>query len=80
MPVLCLTVSPEFLTPADGGHLVGQVRLADAPRAPSYFSAYFEDQIRNHEEGAEGSLKTLYIDRDPDTFGDICRHLQGESS
>lgn len=56
------------------------IRLADAPRAPSYFSAYFEDQIRTHEEGAEGSLKTLYIDRDPDTFGDICRHLQGESS
>lgn len=24
-----------------------------------------------------GDLKTLFIDRDPDTFADICRHLQG---
>lgn len=48
------------------------------PRAPSYFSTYFEEQIRLEESGSEG-LKTLFIDRDPDTFADICRHLQGKS-
>ena len=28
-------------------------------------------------EKGVGELKTLFIDRDPDTFADICRHLQG---
>lgn len=32
--------------------------------------------MRLTEQGA-GELKTLFIDRDPDTFADICRHLQG---
>ena len=45
--------------------------------APSYFSTYFEEQVRQHEE-ADAPIKTLYIDRDPDTFADICRHLQGQ--
>ncbi|KAL9133564.1 MAG: hypothetical protein Q9175_005259 [Cornicularia normoerica] len=44
--------------------------------APSYFSTYFEDQLRLDENG-NGPTKTLFIDRDPDTFADICRHLQG---
>ncbi|KAL9097088.1 MAG: hypothetical protein Q9163_006380 [Psora crenata] len=41
--------------------------VVDTPRAPSYFSTYFEEQIRREEEGALGGIKTLYIDRDPDT-------------
>lgn len=43
-------------------------------RAPSYFSKFFEEQL---QQGG-GSVGTLYIDRDPVTFQDICRHLQGE--
>lgn len=44
--------------------------------APSYFSTYFEDQLRS-DDNSNGPTKTLFIDRDPDTFADICRHLQG---
>ncbi|CAD6575017.1 MAG: hypothetical protein ASARMPREDX12_007064 [Alectoria sarmentosa] len=44
--------------------------------APSYFSTYFEEQLRQDDSG-NGPTKTLFIDRDPDTFADICRHLQG---
>ncbi|CAZ85456.1 unnamed protein product [Tuber melanosporum] len=44
-------------------------------RAPSYFSQFFEQQLANLEEGQ--SVRTLYIDRDPVTFRDIARHLQG---
>ncbi|KAI5368089.1 Putative SKP1/BTB/POZ domain superfamily protein [Septoria linicola] len=43
--------------------------------APSYFSQFFEEQIRTNE-GSE-SCRTLYIDRDPATFEDIALHLQG---
>ncbi|KAI6875506.1 hypothetical protein D0864_14209 [Hortaea werneckii] len=43
--------------------------------APSYFSQFFEQQLRQHE-GADG-VRTLYIDRDPATFEDISLHLQG---
>ena len=32
------------------------------------------------DENGNGSTKTLFIDRDPDTFADICRHLQGTKS
>lgn len=42
--------------------------------APSYFSMYFEDQLKNHKDG---KLEPLHIDRDPETFRDICKHLQG---
>ena len=48
----------------------------EIPRAPSYFSTYFEEQIRREENGGD-ELKTLYIDRDPETFRDIALHLQG---
>ncbi|KAL8782892.1 MAG: hypothetical protein Q9195_009540 [Heterodermia aff. obscurata] len=44
--------------------------------APSYFSRFFEEQLRSSEDPG-GGVKTLYIDRDPTTFHDICRHLQG---
>ncbi|ETN42580.1 uncharacterized protein HMPREF1541_01737 [Cyphellophora europaea CBS 101466] len=43
--------------------------------APSYFTQFFEEQIRQNEES--GGVRTLYIDRDPITFRDIARHLQG---
>jgi len=51
-------------------------------RAPSYFSSFFrcqlEDAQKNKEAGEEGpGVRTLYIDRDPVTFQDISRHLQG---
>ncbi len=49
---------------------------AETSRAPSYFSRFFEDQVRQNEDGT-GGVRTLYIDRDPATFRDICRHLQG---
>ena len=58
---------------------IKDVTVAEIPRAPSYFSNYFEDQLRLDENG-NGSTKTLFIDRDPDTFADICRHLQGTES
>lgn len=45
------------------------------PRAPSYFTQFFEDQVRQNEES--GGVRTLYIDRDPVTFRDVARHLQG---
>lgn len=44
--------------------------------APSYFSTFFRDQIRNQQKSGD-ELKTLYIDRDPITFKDISLHLQG---
>ncbi|KAH8699208.1 hypothetical protein BGW36DRAFT_396762 [Talaromyces proteolyticus] len=46
-----------------------------ASDAPSYFSQFFEEQLRQTESG--GNVRTLYIDRDPATFREICRHLQG---
>ncbi|KAK7731816.1 hypothetical protein SLS53_008637 [Cytospora paraplurivora] len=48
--------------------------------APSYFSQYFLCQIHRAEEAGQDpatATKTLYIDRDPSTFQDICLHLQG---
>lgn len=44
-------------------------------RAPSYFSQFFEEQLR--QNGENSTVRTLYIDRDPDTFRDILKHLQG---
>lgn len=49
----------------------------ESSRAPSYFSQFFEEQLRQNEDGA-GGVRTLYIDRDPVTFQDISRHLQGK--
>ena len=44
--------------------------------APSYFSRFFEEQLRLGD--ASGNVRTLYIDRDPVTFREIARHLQGK--
>ncbi|KAJ5188229.1 hypothetical protein N7491_004553 [Penicillium cf. griseofulvum] len=46
-----------------------------ASDAPSYFSHFFEDQLRQSQDVA--NVRTLYIDRDPATFREIARHLQG---
>ncbi|KAF7125658.1 hypothetical protein CNMCM5793_001897 [Aspergillus hiratsukae] len=46
-----------------------------ASDAPSYFSRFFEEQLRQNGENA--TIRTLYIDRDPETFREIARHLQG---
>ncbi|OJJ34726.1 hypothetical protein ASPWEDRAFT_154138 [Aspergillus wentii DTO 134E9] len=43
--------------------------------APSYFSQFFEEQLRQNPDAT--NLRTLYIDRDPSTFQEIARHLQG---
>ncbi len=48
--------------------------------APSYFSQYFQCQIKtaeNNSEDISAAIRTLYIDRDPATFRDISLHLQG---
>jgi len=48
--------------------------------APSYFSQFFERQVKQAEENGEdlsSTIRTLYIDRDPMTFRDISLHLQG---
>jgi hypothetical protein len=44
--------------------------------APSYFSHYFGDQLLQ-SGGRANTIKTLYIDRDPTTFQDVAKHLQG---
>ncbi|KAF2222465.1 hypothetical protein BDZ85DRAFT_263711 [Elsinoe ampelina] len=43
--------------------------------APSYFSQFFEAQLKNGTKPED--IRTLYIDRDPETFRDISLHLQG---
>lgn len=49
--------------------------------APSYFSQYFQCQLKTAEatgsDDAAAAVRTLYIDRDPTTFRDIALHLQG---
>lgn len=56
-------------------------KLAEKPRAPSYFSQFFMAQLKQAEENGDNSntVRTLYIDRDPLTFRDISLHLQGYS-
>jgi len=53
--------------------------MAEKPRAPSYFSQFFQCQLKEAEERNDKSnpIRTLYIDRDPVTFRDISLHLQG---
>ncbi|KAF2148372.1 hypothetical protein K461DRAFT_282819 [Myriangium duriaei CBS 260.36] len=43
--------------------------------APSYFTQFFQAQLRRGVDVAD--IKTLYLDRDPETFRDISLHLQG---
>ncbi|CAE7030285.1 hypothetical protein CFE70_004108 [Pyrenophora teres f. teres 0-1] len=44
--------------------------------APSYFSHFFGQQLHDNG-GRAGDVRTLYIDRDPETFREIALHLQG---
>ncbi|CAG8107077.1 unnamed protein product [Penicillium salamii] len=46
-----------------------------ASDAPSYFTRFFEDQLLQTQDAS--NIRTLYIDRDPTTFREIARHLQG---
>ena len=59
-------------------YLIG-TKSADKPRAPSYFSQFFQCQLKQAEDNGDNSntVRTLYIDRDPVTFKDISLHLQG---
>lgn len=52
---------------------------ADSSRASSYFSTFFQCQLKQAEDNGDEShsVRTLYIDRDPVTFRDISLHLQG---
>lgn len=62
---------------SDGGW-ISPLKLCDRklipPIAPSYFSHFFEKQLRLSDAS---NIRTLYIDRDPATFHEIARHLQG---
>ncbi|KAL8685837.1 MAG: hypothetical protein Q9224_005649 [Gallowayella concinna] len=55
--------------------LLEPIKETENPRAPSYFSAFFIEQLQQGDDHS-GSVKTLLIDRDPETFRDIARHLQ----
>ncbi|KAF3288278.1 hypothetical protein TWF970_005359 [Orbilia oligospora] len=44
--------------------------------APSYFSSYFGKQLQE-ARGQNEPIRALHIDRDPEIFRDIVRHLQG---
>lgn len=54
--------------------VLGQWSQPNQPIAPSYFSQFFEDQL---QLANTPNIRTLYIDRDPETFREIARHLQG---
>ncbi|KAK2597980.1 hypothetical protein QQS21_005896 [Conoideocrella luteorostrata] len=66
-----------------GGELFKLSGASLSSDAPSYFSQYFLCQLKQAEEengedaGGAASVRTLYIDRDPETFRDIALHLQG---
>ena len=55
------------------------MKCTDKPRAPSYFSQFFQCQLEAARDNGDtsNSVRTLYIDRDPVTFKDISLHLQG---
>ncbi|KAG5953339.1 hypothetical protein E4U53_005985 [Claviceps sorghi] len=64
-----------------GGELFKLSGASLSSDAPSYFSQYFVCQMRRAseagEDGGAAAMRTLYIDRDPETFRDIALHLQG---
>ncbi|KAJ5625285.1 hypothetical protein N7510_001594 [Penicillium lagena] len=69
------TLPPEKVFPIQiGSDLFRLSGASIASDAPSYFSQFFEDQLA---QGNASNLRTLYIDRDPATFHEIARHLQG---
>ncbi|KAF3223565.1 hypothetical protein TWF679_000012 [Orbilia oligospora] len=58
-------INRHFALYANGGAL-----------APSYFSSYFGKQLQE-SRGQNEPIRALHIDRDPEIFRDIVRHLQG---
>ncbi|PGH03200.1 glutathione S-transferase [Blastomyces parvus] len=74
-PKTCI-LPPEKVFPIQiGSELFRLSGASISSDAPSYFSHFFEEQLRHNEDGA--AVRTLYIDRDPGNFRDILRHLQG---
>ncbi|KAJ9248815.1 hypothetical protein DTO280E4_4500 [Paecilomyces variotii] len=70
------TLPPEKVFPIQiGSELFRLSGASIASDAPSYFSQFFEEQLRQNEDPS--NIRTLYIDRDPVTFQEISRHLQG---
>ncbi|KAL8931521.1 MAG: hypothetical protein Q9211_006899, partial [Gyalolechia sp. 1 TL-2023] len=64
---------------SDGRFWIGNMIecKTESLRAPSYFSAFFLEQLEQNDDRT-GGVRTLFIDRDPETFREIARHLQGE--
>ncbi|KAG5300365.1 BTB/POZ domain-containing protein [Histoplasma ohiense] len=71
----CLLPSEKVFPIQIGSELFRLSGSSISSDAPSYFSHFFEEQLRHNENGA--AVRTLYIDRDPANFRDILRHLQG---
>ncbi|KAJ5925343.1 hypothetical protein N7454_007982 [Penicillium verhagenii] len=61
-----------------GGTLFRLSGASIASDAPSYFSRFFQSQLQNPQSNT-ANVRTLYIDRDPETFKLIANHLQGYS-
>ncbi|KAL4977413.1 hypothetical protein BDW66DRAFT_40090 [Aspergillus desertorum] len=75
-PQLVCTLPPEKVFSIQIGTKLFRLSGASiASDAPSYFSRFFEDQLSQNPDG--DNIRTLYIDRDPVTFREIARHLQG---
>lgn len=75
-PSIPMVLPPRKVFPIQIGDKLFRLSGASiSSDAPSYFSQFFEEQLRQNE-GAD-SVRTLYIDRDPATFEDISLHLQG---
>ncbi|KAL4743360.1 hypothetical protein BDV11DRAFT_123451 [Aspergillus similis] len=75
-PLSVCTLPPEKVFSIQIGTKLFRLSGASiASDAPSYFSRFFEDQLSQKPDG--NNIRTLYIDRDPVTFREIARHLQG---
>ncbi|KAL4982278.1 hypothetical protein BDW68DRAFT_61841 [Aspergillus falconensis] len=75
-PLSACTLPPEKVFSIQIGTKLFRLSGASiASDAPSYFSRFFEDQLSQNPDG--NNIRTLYIDRDPVTFREIARHLQG---
>ncbi|KAL4762718.1 uncharacterized protein BDW70DRAFT_133615 [Aspergillus foveolatus] len=75
-PLPVCTLPPEKVFSIQIGTKLFRLSGASiASDAPSYFSRFFEDQLTQNPDG--NNIRTLYIDRDPVTFREIARHLQG---
>ncbi|CEO59561.1 hypothetical protein PMG11_04235 [Penicillium brasilianum] len=70
----CTLPSDKVFSIQIGSELFRLSGASIASDAPSYFSRFFEEQLRLADAS---NVRTLYIDRDPATFKDIARHLQG---